>query len=103
MTSLRRVSASILRVVVHLVLTINLRPRATGRDFIHEMRELVGKIVALPRENRQPLLALVAKGGVCIFPTRLLAHVKDLQLDNAEFIDQGPDCLSHARCPVRCS
>src|SRR5687768_13219064 len=88
-------AAPVLRIVVHLELTIDLRDDAAGGYVGREPGELLRQVVALFAHDLETRFAAFAKVGSDVVAGRLLSHVIDLQLDDRDLIDERADRLSH--------
>src|SRR5436853_4409378 len=77
----------ILRVVVHLELPIDLRHHAISRHVGDEPGDFSGKVIALLPHHSNSLVAARTKFRAYVVAFCLLAHVKDLELDNRHLVD----------------
>jgi PAS domain S-box-containing protein len=93
----RRRRGAVGRVVVHLVLPVDLGHAPPGGDVLDQLRELRGEVVALLVHDGDAAEARLAEGGRLVGALGLLAHVIDLELDDAQLVDERADRLSHGR------
>src|SRR5687767_8330804 len=85
----------VLRIVVHLELTIHFRHHPARGYIGQQLRELCRQVVALHAKHLEPPLAPCSKLRSGVLPVRLLLHVVDLELDDAQLVGEPPDGLSH--------